>query len=288
MAGDKFKMTKFTELVGGTSTENKDGVREILISDLKEFHDHPFKVVEDDALQELAESIRNQGVLVPAIARPCVSGGYELISGHRRKAASILAGKRTMPVFVREYGDDDAVVAMVDSNLQREQLLPSEKAKAYSMKYEAMRHQGVKGEKQSLEQMGEAAGESAKTVQRYICLARLSDDLLNRIDSKQIGILQGVDLSFLNAEQQNWVENYLASNKGQINTVKSEKLKEYGMNGTLTEAMVASIISERRSKKRKVVLKSEWLQQYFPEEMTEPEIKELMIMLLQEWKAQNG
>ena len=173
----KVKLNSFDDLFGASDmTAGTDQVQEIALSELYEFKGHPFKVLDDEKMQETVESIRNYGVLMPGIARPRAEGGYEIIAGHRRKHGCELAGLSTMPMFIRDYNDDEATVIMVDTNIQREDILPSEKARAYSMKYEAMKHQGKKGKGSSLDEVGEAAGESGKTVQRYIWLARLSDE----------------------------------------------------------------------------------------------------------------
>lgn len=171
-SADKIKLSSFDDLFGtqeaGTGTEQ---VQEIPLCELHEFRGHPFKVLDDEKMQETVESIKNYGVLMPGIARPRAEGGYEIIAGHRRRHGCELAGLSTMPMFVRDYTDDEATIIMVDTNIQREDILPSEKARAYSMKYEAMKHQGKKGAGNSLDEVGEAAGESGKTVQRYIWLS---------------------------------------------------------------------------------------------------------------------
>ena len=203
----KVKLNSFDDLFGASDmTAGTDQVQEIPLSELYEFRGHPFKVLDDEKMQETVESIKNYGVLMPGIARPRAEGGYEIIAGHRRKHGCELAGLSTMPMFIRDYNDDEATVIMVDTNIQREDILPSEKAKAYSMKYEAMKHQGKKGNGSSLDEVGEAAGESGKTVQRYIWLARLSDELLDMVDKKKIGLVQGVDISFLTEQAQEWVQ----------------------------------------------------------------------------------
>ena len=198
-SASKIKMESFDDLFGGSSAQ-EIGAEQIInapLADLHEFKDHPFKVLDDEKMEKTTESIRLYGVLVPGIARPRAGGGYELIAGHRRKHGSERAGKTEMPIIVRNYSDDEATIIMVDSNIQREDILPSEKAKAYKMKYEAMKHQGKKSGKKTLDEVGEAAGENAKKVQRYIWLSRLSDELLEMVDTKKLGFSQGVDISFL-------------------------------------------------------------------------------------------
>ena len=284
-SADKIKLSSFDDLFGtqeaGTGTEQ---VQEIPLCELHEFRGHPFKVLDDEKMQETVESIKNYGVLMPGIARPRAEGGYEIIAGHRRRHGCELAGLSTMPIFVRDYTDDEATIIMVDTNIQREDILPSEKARAYSMKYEAMKHQGKKGTGNSLDEVGEAAGESGKTVQRYIWLARLSDELLEMVDKKKIGLVQGVDISFLTEQAQEWVQAIMEETGTNISTVQSAKLKEYGKKGELTMPMVRLILTEEKPKERKVTLKAEKISRYFPEEYSESEIENVIIELLEEWQ----
>ena len=284
-SADKIKLSSFDDLFGtqeaGTGTEQ---VQEIPLCELHEFRGHPFKVLDDEKMQETVESIKNYGVLMPGIARPRAEGGYEIIAGHRRRHGCELAGLSTMPMFVRDYTDDEATIIMVDTNIQREDILPSEKARAYSMKYEAMKHQGKKGTGNSLDEVGEAAGESGKTVQRYIWLARLSDELLEMVDKKKIGLVQGVDISFLTEQAQEWVQVIMEETGTNISTVQSAKLKEYGKKGELTMPMVRLILTEEKPRERKVTLKAEKISRYFPEEYSESEIENVIIELLEEWQ----
>lgn len=284
-SADKIKLSSFDDLFGtqeaGTGTEQ---VQEIPLCELHEFRGHPFKVVNDEKMQETVESIKNYGVLMPGIARPRAEGGYEIIAGHRRRHGCELAGLSTMPMFVRDYTDDEATIIMVDTNIQREDILPSEKARAYSMKYEAMKHQGKKGTGNSLDEVGEAAGESGKTVQRYIWLSRLSDELLEMVDKKKIGLVQGVDISFLTEQAQEWVQVIMEETGTNISTVQSAKLKEYGKKGELNMPMVRLILTEEKPKERKVTLKAEKISRYFPEEYSESEIENVIIELLEEWQ----
>ena len=282
----KVKLKSFDDLFG-TSEVPQTGLEQIInapLQDLYEFKDHPFRVVDDEKMEETVESIRQYGVLVPGIARPRTGGGYELISGHRRKHGSQRAGKSEMPVIVRDYSDDEATIIMVDSNIQREDILPSEKAKAYKMKYEAMKHQGRKSGKNTLDEVGEAAGENAKKVQRYIWLARLSDTLLEMVDTKRLGFSQGVDISFLSEEAQQWVEVVMEDTKCSVNMVQSAKLKEYGKNGELTMAMVRLILSEEKPKERKVTIKADKIREYFADDYSSEDIENIIIQLLDEWK----
>lgn len=280
------QLTSYEELLGmdyGTN-ENIEKIKIVPLTELHTFKDHPFRVVDDQKMEETTESICKYGVLVPAIARPRVGGGYELIAGHRRKRGSERAGKTEMPVIIRNYTDDEAIIIMVDSNIQREDILPSEKAKAYSMKYEAMKHQGKKAGGSTLDAIGEQAGESGKTVQRYIWLARLSDELLEMVDTKKIGFVQGVDISYLTSEAQDWVLEILSNQKVSISTTQSGKLKEYAKSGELTSAMVHLILSEKKLKERKVTIKADKIRQYFPEEYSSEDIETVIYELLEEWK----
>ncbi len=280
------QLTSYEELLGmdyGTS-EDVEKIKIVPLTELYTFKDHPFRVVDDEKMEETTESISKYGVLVPAIARPRTGGGYELIAGHRRKRGSERAGKTEMPVIIRNYTDDEATIIMVDSNIQREDILPSEKAKAYSMKYEAMKHQGKKAGGSTLDAIGEQAGESGKTVQRYIWLARLSDKLLEMVDTKKIGFVQGVDISYLTSEAQDLVLEILSNQKVSISTTQSGKLKEYAKSGELTSAMVHLILSEKKQKERKVTIKADKISQYFPEEYSIEDIEKVIYELLEEWK----
>ena len=280
------QLTTYQDLLG-VEENTGDGTEKVVIAPLTElfdFKDHPFKVLDDEKMEETTESIRQHGVLVPGIARPRTGGGYELIAGHRRKRGSERAGKSEMPIIVRNYTDDEATIIMVDSNIQREDILPSEKAKAYKMKYEAMKHQGKKAGMNTLDKVGEAAGENAKKVQRYIWLSRLSDELLDMVDKKKLGFSQGVDISFLSEDEQQWVQVILEEQGCNVSTVQSGKLKEYGKMGELTFAMVRLILTEEKPKERKVTLKADKISKYFEEDYSSEEIEKIIIQLLDEWK----
>jgi ParB family chromosome partitioning protein len=289
-SASKIKMESFDDLFGGSGAQ-ETGAEQIInapLADLYEFKDHPFKVLDDEKMEETTESIRLYGVLVPGIARPRAGGGYELIAGHRRKHGSERAGKTEMPIIVRNYSDDEATIIMVDSNIQREDILPSEKAKAYKMKYEAMKHQGKKSGKNTLDEVGEAAGENAKKVQRYIWLARLSDVLLEMVDTKKLGFSQGVDISFLSEEAQQWVEVIIEEQGCNVSTVQSGKLKEYGKSGELTLAMVRLILTEEKPKERKFTMKSDKIGKYFSDSYSNEEIENIIISLLDKWREEGA
>ena len=283
-SASKIKLNKLEDLIGGTENMAGEQIINAKLSDLHTFKGHPFRVLDDEKMEETTESISRYGVLVPGLARPRAGGGYEIIAGHRRKRGSERAGLDTMPVIVRNYTDDEATIIMVDSNIQREDILPSEKAKAYAMKYKAMKHQGSKGGS-TLDEVGEVAGESGKTVQRYVWLARLSDELLGMVDAKKIGIAQGVDISFLSEEQQQYVTVILQETGASVSNVQAEKLKEYGKSGELTLAMVRLILAEEKPKERKVTIKGDKISRYFSEDYSNDDIEGIIIQLLEEWQS---
>ena len=279
----KVKINSFDDLFGGTGNTSGEQVIHVKLDDLYPFKGHPFRVLDDEKMEETTESIGKYGVLVPGLVRPRAEGGYEIIAGHRRKRGSERAGLDTMPVIARDYTDDEATIIMMDSNIQREDILPSEKARAYAMKYEAMKHQGSKGGS-TLDEVGEAAGESGKTVQRYVWLARLTDELLGMVDAKKIGIAQGVDISFLSEEAQQWIFVILEETGASVSNAQAAKLKEFGKSGELTLAMVRLILSEEKPKERKVTLKSDKINRFFPEDYSSDDIEDIIIQLLEEWQ----
>lgn len=253
----KVKLNSFDGLFGIEQPQSGiEQVQEIALTELQGFKEHPFKVLDDEKMQEMIESIREYGVLMPGIARPMKGGGYEIIAGHRRKYACEMVGLSTMPMFIRDYTDDEATIIMVDSNIQREDILPSEKSKAYRMKYDAMKHQGSKAGGLTLGELGEAAGESAKTVQRDIWISRLLDELLDMVDTKKIGIIQAVDLSFLSEDAQQWVLAVIQETNVIITTQQSAMLKESDKKGELTLPMVRMVLEKKENSGAKGYYKS--------------------------------
>jgi ParB family chromosome partitioning protein len=279
----KIQLNTFDDLVGGEGT----AITEVPLSELHTFRDHPFQVLDDEKMDETVESIKQYGVLMPGIVRPRDDGGYEIIAGHRRKRACELAGLETMPVVIKDMTDDEAVVAMVDSNIQREDILPSEKAHAYRMKFDVLKHQGSAGGN-TLEEIGEAAGECGRTVQRYIALSYLSDTLLRYVDTKKLPIRSGVELSYLTDSEQKWIEIFISEFKVVISPGKAAKIKMYSVNKELTEALLREILISDDPKPVKVVLKADILSEYFPDEMPAETIEEFIIRLLDEWKEKGG
>lgn len=286
-SASKIKMSNFDELFGMNDSINESAeVLNVPVNDLYEFKGHPFKIRDDEKMEELADSIRQHGVLVPGIARLRPQGGYEIISGHSRRQACVLAGLDTIPMFIKNLSDDEAVIVMVDSNIQRESILPSEKAKAYKMKYDAIKHQGVKGN--SLVEMSMESGESAKTVQRYIWLARLSDSLLEMVDEKKIGFSQGIELSLLNDQEQKMLLEYLEKNGAKMTIQQAREIKEKSREGRLDKEALCNIFSpvESISYKRYITLKPDRLNDYFPDNYSKEEIEKVIISLLEKWKQE--
>ena len=290
--GEKIKLTSIDDMlhsnepsVAGSNTEGQ--IVDIPLAELHTFQNHPFRVMDDESMEEMVESVKQYGVLVPAIARPRALGGYELLSGHRRHHASTLAGKETMPVIVKDCNDDEATVIMVDANIQREDILISEKAKAYRMKYEAMKHQGAGGGL-SLKEMSEQAGDSMKTIQRLICVSELNDELLCMIDSKKLGIRQGVDLSCLTSEQQSIVCDVITELGVSLSWDDSTRIKDAGKKGYLNADYLKDILTHEKTKKRKIVLNQKRLDDYFEPNMSNEDIEELIVRLLDEWKEKGG
>ena len=272
----------------------REKVMEIPLSELHPFKDHPFKVKDDDAMMETADSIRQYGVLVPAIARPDPNGGYELVAGHRRHRASELAGKETMPVIVRDLDDDQATIIMVDSNLQRESLLPSERAFAYRMKLEAMRHQGERSDLTSSqvgtklradEVLAQQAGSSRNQVQRYIRLTELIPQLLDMVDEKKIAVNPAYELSFLKKEEQVDLLDAMDSEQATPSLSQAQRLKKFSQEGRLNIDVMRAIMSEeKKSDLDKVTFTSDTLRKYFPKSYTPARMQETIIKLLEQWQ----
>lgn len=286
----EIQLTTYDDLLGISSEESVDTEKIIIapLSDLFTFKDHPFRVVDDEKMEETTESIRQYGVLMPGIARPRTEGGYELIAGHRRKRGSELAGRSEMPIIVRNYTDDEATIIMVDSNIQREDILTSEKAKAYKMKFEAMKHQGSKAEKNTYDEVGEAAGDNGKMVQRYIRLAELIPELLNMVDEKKLGFISGVDISYLSVEEQTLLYKKIKELNVVPNGIQAATLKKYSLSGELNAGVVDLLLSEEKPKAKKVTLKADRIKEYFTAEYSNDEIEEVIYELLEKWKQEGG
>lgn len=274
----------------------RERVQEIPLDQLKPFKNHPFKVRDDQRMLDTADRIREYGVLVPAIARPDPNGGYELISGHRRKRGCEMAGLQTMPVIIRDLDDDAAVLVMVDSNIQREELLPSERAFAYRMKLEAIER--VKGRpkkvgqvvpdfqgKRSTEIVADGTGESYKQVQRYIRLTELIPELLDMVDERKLAFNPAVEVSYLKQDEQRMLLEAMDAEQTTPSLSQAQRLKKFSQEGRLTEEAMSAIMSEeKKSDMDKVTLRSDTLRRYFPKSYTPKQMEQTIIRLLDVWK----
>ena len=274
----------------------RERVQEIPLDQLKPFKNHPFKVRDDQRMLDTADSIREYGVLVPAIARPDPNGGYELISGHRRKRGCEMAGLQTMPVIIRDLDDDAAVLVMVDSNIQREELLPSERAFAYRMKLEAIER--VKGRpkkvgqvvpdfqgKRSTEIVADGTGESYKQVQRYIRLTELIPELLDMVDERKLAFNPAVEVSYLKRDEQRMLLEAMDAEQTTPSLSQAQRLKKFSQEGRLTEEAMSAIMSEeKKGDMDKVTLRSDTLRRYFPKSYTPKQMEQTIIRLLDVWK----
>lgn len=289
------QMTSFEDLFQSSENTVPGGekVQEIALAELFPFQDHPFKVLDDEAMSDTVESVKAHGVLVPGIARPRTEGGYELVSGHRRKRASELAGLETMPVIVREMDDDEAVLMMVDSNLQRENILPSEKAWAYRMKLEALKHQGIKdtsrqvGEKYSIDTLSENSNDSARNIHRFIRLTELAPSMLQMVDDKKLLFNPAVELSYLAREEQAKLSEKMEELSHVPSLEQAKRLRKFSQEGKLGEDVIEAILTEERKTPPQVTLKGERLRQYFSEEYTQKQIEDVIISLLETWKKEH-
>ena len=272
-----------------------EGLFQLSTSCLTPFSRHPYKVRDDDAMRDMAESVKQYGVLSPAIARPMPDGGYELVSGHRRKRACELAGLETMPVIVRELDDDAAAILVVDSNLQREGLLPSERAFAYKLKLEALRHQGERtdltsrqlvGKLEAADTIGESTGESGRQVQRYIRLTELIPPLLDMVDERKIAFNPAYELSFLTKDEQTMLLDAMDSEQATPSLSQAQRLKQFSQRGELTAEVMQAIMSEEKKETERVTLKGDTLRKYFPASYTPKRMEETIIRLLEQWQKQ--
>ena len=275
----------------------REKVQEIPLGELHPFRNHPFKVKDDAAMQDTVDSVREYGVLVPAIARPDPNGGYELIAGHRRHHASELAGKETMPVIVRDLDDDAATIIMVDSNLQREELLPSERAFAYKMKLDAMKRQAGRPMKENRDQVGhnfsgkrtveliaENAPDSRNQIQRYIRLTELIPELLDMVDERKIAFNPAVELSYLKKEEQTLLLEAMDSEQATPSLSQAQRLKKFSLQKMLSLDVMRAVMSEeKKTDLDRVTLKNETLRRYFPKSYTPKQMEDTIIKLLEGW-----
>ena len=295
--GANVSLSSFDEIFSTEETRSQDNLEKIQtlpLAELHPFQNHPFKVVDDEAMQRTVESVARYGVLAPAIARPRPEGGYEIISGHRRLHAAELAGLKTIPVIVRNMDDDAAVIAMVDANLQRETILPSERAFAYKMKLEAMKHQGQRTDLTSC-QLGtklrtdalvaEGTNESARTVQRFIRLTELIPELLDMVDQKQLSFNPAVELSYLSQPEQHELLDAMDYAQCTPSLSQAQRLKKLSQKGTLNRDTMRTIMSEiKKPALGNITLKDATLRKYFPRSYTPRQMQETIIKLLEQWQ----
>ena len=273
-------------------------ITNIPVEKLKPFPDHPFQVRDDDSMKETVESIKTYGVLQPAIVRPSEDGNYEILSGHRRKRACELAGKKTIPAIVRELDDDAAIIFMVDSNLQRENILPSERAAAYKMKLEALKRQGIRNDltctqveykldygKKSVEKVAEEAGESRAQIQRYVRLTELQPELQHMVDEKKIAFTPAVEISYLKPDEQKMLLDTISSEQATPSLSQAQRLKKLSQAGELTDDSMLSIMSEHKKPERNdLTIPADVLEKFFPRSFTPMKMQEVIIKLLESWQ----
>lgn len=273
---------------------NREKVQEIPLDQIEDFPNHPFKIKEDETMMEMAESIKEYGVLVPALVRQKANGGYEMVAGHRRKCASRLAGMKEIPCIVRNLTDDEAIIIMIDSNLQRERILPSEKAYAYKMKLEAMKRQGKRtdltssplgmklNKKQSLDKMGEELGESRNQIHRYIRLTELIEPLLDLVDENKIAFRPAVELSYLNKDEQEQLLDAMQYEDCTPSLAQATKIKQFSQENKLSEAVILSILQEEKPNQvEKIKIPKERISKFFPKGTPEKKIEETIVKALE-------
>ena len=301
-SASKIQLTSFDDLFQTVSekADDRERIQEVPLTELYPFKDHPFQMRDDEAMRETAESIAKNGVLVPGIVRPRTEGGYEIVAGHRRKRGSELAGRETMPVIVRELDDDEAIIVMVDSNLQREKILPSEKAFAYRMKLEAMKRKAGRPSKEngatvlphfsgkkSRELLAEQSGESHEQIRKYIRLTYLIAGILTMVDENKIALRPAVELSYLAENEQHFLLDTMEQENCTPSHTQAVKIRKLSQEGNLTDTAVREILSEERAVPVQVTLKKDRLKQYFPPSYTPRQMEEVILSLLDTWRMQN-
>lgn len=295
-SGRKPSLTSYDDIFSTEASRQQEQIQRLALSELHPFKDHPFRVLDDDRMMETVESVKEYGVLVPIIARPMADGGYEIVSGHRRKRACELAGLNEIPAIVRDLDDDEAVIIMVDSNLQRENILPSERAKAYQMKLEAIKHQGERRDltsdqvgqklKVAVERVAENAGESKSQVQRFIRLNNLEPPLIDKVDAGKLAFTPAVELSYLKPEEQQWLDTALENTQQTPSLSQAQRMKRESKQGTLSEQGIMEIMTENKQTipaKGSVVLPQEKLTNYFPRSYTTEQMEKVIFKLLDYW-----
>ena len=296
-SGEKIKLASIDELLG---VVNEESAMEIEISKIHPFKNHPFKVLDDEKMQDLVESVKINGVLTPVLLRMDENEEYEMVSGHRRMHAAHLAGLTTIPAIVRELSDDDVIVAMVDANIQREELLPSEKAFAYKMKQEAMKHQGSRTDltleqnvpkfKRTTEAIADGTGESSKQIQRYIRLTELIPELLDLVDNKKLQFTVAVDISYIDKEVQEWIYEYI-SDTGFIKPKQIAALRNQLNDGPINQIQMLSIFNNcvmAKKVSRSLTFSEKKLTKYFPDDYTAKDMEQVIESLLEKWMQEQS
>ena len=292
--GANISLTSYDDIFSTEESRQTEQIQQIPIAELHPFKNHPFKVLDDEAMQRTVESVAQFGVLAPLVVRPREEGGYEIISGHRRQHAAELAGLKTLPVIVRNMDDDQAVIQMVDSNLQRESILPSERAFAYKMKLEAIKKQGARSDltsgqivqksKLSIEKVAEDAGEGYKTVQRFIRLTNLIPELLELVDQKKISFNPAVELSYLTASEQRDFLQAMEDSKHPPSLSQAQQIKKLSRAGGCSyDAILDVMTSDKKAQLDRLTLKNEAIQKCFPKSYTPRQMEEIILNLLEQW-----
>lgn len=294
-SGRKPSLTSYDDIFSTEASRQQEQIQRLALSKLHPFKDHPFRVLDDDRMMETVESVKEYGVLVPIIARPMADGGYEIVSGHRRKRACELAGMNEIPAIVRDLDDDEAVIIMVDSNLQRENILPSERAKAYQMKLEAIKHQGERrdltsrqlvGKLEAADLIGQDTGESGRQIQRILRLNNLEPPLIDKVDAGKLAFTPAVELSYLKPEEQQWLDTALENTQQTPSLSQAQRMKRESKQGTLSEQGIMEIMTENKQTvpvKGSVVLPQEKLTKYFPRSYTTEQMEKVIFKLLDYW-----
>lgn len=294
-SGRKPSLTSYDDIFSTEASRQQEQIQRLAISELHPFKDHPFRVLDDDRMMETVESVKEYGVLVPIIARPMADGGYEIVSGHRRKRACELAGMNEIPAIVRDLDDDEAVIIMVDSNLQRENILPSERAKAYQMKMEAIKRQGERrdltsrqlvGKLEAADLIGQDTGESGRQIQRILRLNNLEPPLIDKVDAGKLAFTPAVELSYLKPEEQQWLDTALENTQQTPSLSQAQRMKRESKQGTLSEQGIMEIMTENKQTipaKGSVVLPQEKLTKYFPRSYTTEQMEKVIFKLLDYW-----
>ena len=297
--GKKLELTSFDDIFRSEETrqeERLERVQMIAVEEMDDFPNHPFKVCNDEKMQDTIESIRENGVLVPAIVRPKENGRFEIVAGHRRRFACAAAGIAEMPAIVRDMTDDEAIIIMVDSNLQRETILPSEKAFAYKMKLDAMKRRAGRPQKNNSCQVGthllgqrsdqimsKEVNESARTIQRYICLTKLIPPILENVDTKDISFNAGVEISYLKKEEQEQLVEVMEYDECVPSLSQAQRLKKSSAENRLTKEVIAEIMSEDRATDIKLTIGGSKIKKYFPKEDTPKQMEQVILQLLDKW-----